>query len=270
MVYSIPAFSRLLKIIKISYRSITEQVKNTFYSQNFLIIFDRHISRSLENFGSYNVNVLVNCLMEINVIFCVYLVSYFKTYLSSNVIRTEKHFVKCRKRFYLQHSPHWVTHVSQRMTFSYSPRLSNRSSRPVTKPTASISKAWWAGGMPNLDRMIAPLQMRVDTVSYPRACVVRPPKWPYIRRHIGLSQAVRVWQPVSPDSRVVHNPGPSWDFRLGLHLARSPLHRQIRLVLVVYLSVVLDPGKDGFAWTVIIVDSHRYVTTCNRGRRNRP
>ena len=91
-------------------------------------------------------------------------------------------------------------YVSQRMTFSYSPRLSNRSSRPVTKPTASIPKAWWPSGMPNLDRTIAPLRMRVDTVSYPRACVVRPSKCPYIRRHIGLSQAVRVWQPVSPDS----------------------------------------------------------------------
>ena len=47
-------------------------------------------------------------------------------------------------------------HVSQQMTFLYSPRLGNRSSWPVTKPTASISKAWQPGGMPNLDRMIAP------------------------------------------------------------------------------------------------------------------
>ena len=67
-------------------------------------------------------------------------------------------------------------HVSQRMTFLYSPQLGNRSSRPVTKPTAMISKAWRPSGMPNLDRMIAPLRMRVDTVSYPRTCVVRPPK----------------------------------------------------------------------------------------------
>ena len=160
--------------------------------------------------------------------------------------------------------------MSQRMTFSYSPRLSNRSSRPVTKPTASISKAWRPSGMPNLDRTIAPLRMRVDTVLYPHACVVSPPKWPYIRRHIGLSQSVRVWQSVSPDSRVAHNPGPSWDFHLGLCLACSPLHRRIRLVLVVYLSVVLDPGKDNFAWTVIIVDSCCYVTACNQGRRNCP
>ena len=42
------------------------------------------------------------------------------------------------------------------MTFLYSPRLGNWSSWPVTKPTASISKAWRPGGTPNLDRMIAP------------------------------------------------------------------------------------------------------------------
>ena len=66
--------------------------------------------------------------------------------------------------------------MSQQMTFSYSPRLSNRSSRPVTRPTASISKVWWPGGMPNLDRMIALLQMWVDTVSNPYACVVSPLK----------------------------------------------------------------------------------------------
>ena len=66
--------------------------------------------------------------------------------------------------------------MSQWMTFLYSPRLGNRSSRLVTKPTAMISKVWRPGGMPNLDRTIAPLRMRVDTVSYPRACVVRPPK----------------------------------------------------------------------------------------------
>ena len=66
--------------------------------------------------------------------------------------------------------------MSQRMTFLYSPRLGNRSSRLVTKPTAMISKAWWPGGMSNLDRMIVPLRMQVDTVSYPHTCVVRPPK----------------------------------------------------------------------------------------------
>ena len=64
--------------------------------------------------------------------------------------------------------------MSQRMTFLYSPRLGNRSSRPVTKPTAMISKAWQPCGMSNLDRTIAPLRMRVDMVLYPHACVVRP------------------------------------------------------------------------------------------------
>ena len=158
--------------------------------------------------------------------------------------------------------------MSQRMTFLYPPWLGNQSSRLVTKPTAMISKAWWPSRTPNLDRTIALLWMRVDTVSYPRACVIRPPKWPYIRRHIGLSQSVRVWQSVSPDSRVIHNPGPSWDFRLGLHLARSPLWDESTLVLVVYLSVIKEPGKINFAWTVIIADSCRYVTACNWGRRN--
>ena len=66
--------------------------------------------------------------------------------------------------------------MSQRMTFLYLPRLGNWSSRPVTKPTAMISKAWQPGGMSNLDRMIAPLRMWVDTVSYPCTCVVRPPE----------------------------------------------------------------------------------------------
>ena len=50
----------------------------------------------------------------------------------------------------------FIIHVSQQMTFLYSPRLGNRSSWPVTKPTALISKAWRPGGTPNLDRTIAP------------------------------------------------------------------------------------------------------------------
>ena len=66
--------------------------------------------------------------------------------------------------------------MSQQMTFLNLPLLGNRSSRLVTKPTAMISKAWQHGGTPNLDRMIAPLRMRVDTVSYPRARIVGPPK----------------------------------------------------------------------------------------------
>ena len=90
------------------------------------------------------------------------------------------------------------THVSQRMTFLHSPRLSNRSSWPVTKPTASISKAWRPGGTPNLDRTIAPLQMRVDMVPYPHACAVSPPEmtlykeayWPQ-----AVSQSLAVSQP---------------------------------------------------------------------------
>ena len=88
--------------------------------------------------------------------------------------------------------------MSQRMTFLHLPRLGNRSSWPVTKPTASISKAWWPGGMPNLDRTIAPLRMWVDTVPYPHACAVSPPEmtlykeayWPQ-----AVSQSLAVGQP---------------------------------------------------------------------------
>ena len=46
--------------------------------------------------------------------------------------------------------------MSQQMTFLYPPWLGNRSSWPVTKPTASISKAWQPGRTPNLDKTIAP------------------------------------------------------------------------------------------------------------------
>ena len=84
------------------------------------------------------------------------------------------------------------------MTFLHSPRLGNWSSWPVTKPTASISKVWQPGGMPNLDRTIAPLQMWVDMVPYLHACTVSPPEmtlykeeyWP----HAG-SQSLAVSQP---------------------------------------------------------------------------
>ena len=46
--------------------------------------------------------------------------------------------------------------MSQQMTFLYLSQLGNRSSWPVTKPTASISKVWWPGRTPNLDMTIAP------------------------------------------------------------------------------------------------------------------
>ena len=64
--------------------------------------------------------------------------------------------------------------MSQQMTFLYSPQLGNRSSRLVTKLTAMLSKAWRPCGMSNLDRVVAPLQMQVDMIPYPRTCVVRP------------------------------------------------------------------------------------------------
>ena len=91
-----------------------------------------------------------------------------------------------------------LIHMSQRMTFLHSLRLGNRSSWLVTKPTASISKAWQPGGMPNLDRTIAPLRMRVDTVPYLHTCAVSPPEmtlykeayWPQ-----AVSQSLAVGQP---------------------------------------------------------------------------
>ena len=46
-------------------------------------------------------------------------------------------------------------YVSQQMILLYLSRLGNRSSWPVTKPTASTCKAWWPGRMPNLDMTIA-------------------------------------------------------------------------------------------------------------------
>ena len=53
------------------------------------------------------------------------------------------------------------------------------------------------------------------------------------------------------DSRVVHNPGPSWDFCPGLRLACSPLQGETTIALIAYLSVVNGSGKSDFALTVI-------------------
>ena len=53
------------------------------------------------------------------------------------------------------------------------------------------------------------------------------------------------------DSRVVHNPGPSWDFCPGLCLARSPLQGETTIALIAYLSVVNGSGKSDFALTII-------------------
>ena len=161
--------------------------------------------------------------------------------------------------------------MSQRMTFLYSPRLGNQSSRPVTKPTAMISKAWRPCGTSNLDRTIAPLRMRVDTVSYPRACMVRPSEmtlykeayWPQ-----SVSQSLAVNQ-----SALTHESFTTLDLAETSTLDCAwhvvPFEDKSTLVLVAYLSVVKEPGGGDFAWTVIIADSCRYVTTCSRGRWNR-
>ena len=69
-------------------------------------------------------------------------------------------------------------------------------------------------------RRIFPPRMQEDTSLYTHACVVEPTEV-YKRRHIGpSSQSVL-------DSRVVNNPGPSWDFYPGLlRLVCSPLRRR--------------------------------------------
>ena len=88
--------------------------------------------------------------------------------------------------------------MSQRMTFLYSPRLGNRSSWLVTKPTASISKVWQPGRMPNLDRMIAPT---MDAGGYgsisarmrsepPEMTLYKEAHWPQ-----SVSQGLAVSQP---------------------------------------------------------------------------
>ena len=87
--------------------------------------------------------------------------------------------------------------MSQRMTFLYLTRLGNRSSWPVTKPTASTCKAWWPGGSPNLDMTIAPTTDAGGYGSVPAHMRSEPPEmtlykeahWP---QSVSQSQAVRV------------------------------------------------------------------------------
>ena len=88
--------------------------------------------------------------------------------------------------------------MSQQMTFLYSPRLGNRPSWPVTKPTASISKVWQPGGTPNLDRTIAPTTDAGGYSSISARMRSEPPKmtlykeayWPQ-----AVSQSLAVSQP---------------------------------------------------------------------------
>ena len=111
-------------------------------------------------------------------------------------------------------------HVSQRMTFLYSPRLGNQSSRPVTKPTAMLSKAWRPCGMSNLDRAIAPTT-GAGGYNFVSACM----RGKAIRKDPIKGGILASSSQSALDSRVIHNPGPSWDFCPGLRLACSPLQR---------------------------------------------
>ena len=142
--------------------------------------------------------------------------------------------------------------MSQCMTFLYSPQLGSRSSRPVTKQTAVISKAWQPGRTPNLDRTIGLLRMQVDTVSYLHACVVRPPKWPYIRRHIGLSQESEF----GSQSALTHESITTLDLAetsaLDCAWRVVPFKDESAFVLVAYFISCKEPGETDFACTVII------------------
>ena len=147
----------------------------------------------------------------------------------------------------------WVRHMSQRMTFLYSPRLGNWSSRPVTKPTAMLSKAWRPCGMPNLDRAVAP-----TTGAGGYNFISARMRGKALRNDPIKGGILASGSQSALDSWVVHNPGPSWDFCPGLCLACSPLQGEIIIAFIVYLSVVNGSGESNFTC---------YVTACNRSRR---
>ena len=132
--------------------------------------------------------------------------------------------------------------MSQRMTFLYSPRLGNRSSRPVTKLTAMISKVWWPCGTCNLDRTIAPLRMRVDTVSYPRACVVRPSE---------MTLYKEAYWPLAVNQSLTHESLTTLDLAETSTLDCAwhvvPFEDKSPFVLVAYLSVIKEPGESDLA-----------------------
>ena len=87
--------------------------------------------------------------------------------------------------------------MSQRMTFLYPTRLGNRSSWPLTKPTASTYKAWQPGRTPNLDMTIVPTMDAGGYGFVPARMHSEPPEmtlykeahWP---QSVSQSQAVRV------------------------------------------------------------------------------
>ena len=136
--------------------------------------------------------------------------------------------------------------MSQQMTFLYSPRLGNRSSRLVTKPTAMLSKAWRPCGMSNLDRMIAPTT-GAGGYDFVSACM----RGKALRNDTIKGGILASRSQSALDSRAFHNPGPSWDFCPGLRLARSPLQGETTIALIAYLSVTNGSGESDFTLTVI-------------------
>ena len=132
--------------------------------------------------------------------------------------------------------------MSQWMTFLYLPRLGNRSSRPVTKLTAMISKAWRPCGTSNLDRTIAPLRVRVDTVLYPHACMVRPSKMT-LYKEAYWPQAVS--QPLTHESFTTLDLAETSALDCTWHIV--PFEDESTIVLVACLSVVKEPGEGDFA-----------------------
>ena len=128
------------------------------------------------------------------------------------------------------------------MTFLYSPRLGNRSSRPVTKPTAMISKAWRPCGTSSLDRMIAPLRVRVDTVSYLHACVVRPSEMTLYKE---AYWPLAVSQPLTHELFTTLDLAETSALDCAWHVV--PFEDESTIVLVACLSVVKESGEGDFA-----------------------
>ena len=131
------------------------------------------------------------------------------------------------------------------MTFLYSPRLGNRSSRPVTKLTAMISKVWQPCGTSNLDRMIAPLRMRVDTVLYPCACVVRPSEMTLYKEAYWPLAVSQSWSALTHESFTTLDLAETSVLDCTWHVV--PFEDESTIVLVAYLSVVKKPGEGDFA-----------------------
>ena len=131
------------------------------------------------------------------------------------------------------------------MTFLYLPRLGNQSSRPVTKPTAMISKVWPPCGMSNLDRTIAPLWVRVDTVSYPCACVVRPSEMTLYKEAYWPLAVSQVSQPLTHESFTTLDLAETSALDCTWHVV--PFEDESTIVLVACLSVLKEPGEGDFA-----------------------